>query len=167
MKVPFATLKKKSGGAVKACERWKFIRDNKTRCCKAGRKVLLGEKLCNERYVECLRDIGTPVSLSLVQAAAEGYLLGQDCTVLVEYGGHVSLTFDWTQSLLKRMGYVKIQQIVGVVKAHSIPPDLIINLDETGIKLVHVGGWSMALQGSKRVEGAGLGDKEQITGTFA
>lgn len=45
-----------------------------------------------------------------------------------------------------------LQQNVCLVEAHAIPPDLIINLDETGIKLVPVGDWSMALHGSKRVE---------------
>ena len=50
---------------------------------------------------------GIMENISLVKAAAKGYLLGRDRTVLVEYGGHVNLTFDWARSLLKRMGYVK------------------------------------------------------------
>ena len=58
-----------------------------------------------------------------------------------------------------------IQQIVGLFKAHAIPPDLISNLDETCIKLVPLGD-CMSLQGSKGVEGAGLGDKRQITATL-
>ena len=49
----------------------------------------------------------------------------------------------------------------------TIPPELIINLDETGIKLVPVGDWTMAPEGSRGVEVAGLGDKRQITATFA
>ena len=73
---------------------------------KRGRKVALGEKLDAEirRYIQRLRDNGTSISTALVQAAAEGYVLSRDRTVLVEYGGHFSLTMDWTRSLLIRMG---------------------------------------------------------------
>ena len=39
-----------------------------------------------------------------------------------------------------------LQQTVDLVKAHAIPPKLIINLDETGIKLVPVGDWTMAAE---------------------
>ena len=52
------------------------------------------------------------------------------------------------------------------VKAHAIPPELIIKLEETGIKLVPVENSTMAPEGSRRVEIAGLGDKRQITATF-
>ena len=60
-----------------------------------------------------------------------------------------------------------LQQTVAVVTAHNIPPQLIINLDETGVQLVPVGKWTMAPEGSKRVEVTGLDDKRQITATFA
>jgi prolyl oligopeptidase PreP (S9A serine peptidase family) len=36
-----------------------------------------------------------------------------------------------------------------------------------GIKLVPVGDWTMAAEGSRQVEVTGLGDKRQITATFA
>ena len=45
----------------------------------------------------------------------------------------------------------------------NIPDSFII---QTGIKLVPIGGWTMAAVGSRRVEMAGLGDKHQITATF-
>ena len=68
---------------------------------KHGRKVTLGEKLNAEIrwYIQRLRD-ETSISTALVQAAAEGYLIGRDCTVPVEYGGHFFLIIDWAQSLL-------------------------------------------------------------------
>ena len=155
---------------------------------KRGRKLALGEMLDAEvkYYIKCLQENGTTVSIALVQAAAQGYLLGRDRTLLAEYGGHVHITWDWARSLLRRMGYVRgkattkanlqlpedkfqqikasfLQQIVALVKAYSIPPELFITLDETGIKLVPVGDWSLAPEGSRRVEVAGLGDKRQIT----
>ena len=60
-----------------------------------------------------------------------------------------------------------LKQIARMVKLREIPDSLIINLDQTGIKLVPTGDWTMAAQGSRRVEVAGLGDKRQITATFA
>ena len=54
-----------------------------------------------------------------------------------------------------------------VVKLRNIPENLIINLDQTGIKLVPSGDWTMAPEGSRRVEVVGLVDKRQITATFA
>ena len=153
-------------------------------CGQRGRKVALDEKLDTEikQYIQCVRANGTPISKVLVQAAAEGYLINRDRTVFVGYGGHVSLTADWARLLLHRMGYVKrkgitkantklpeegfqqmkasfLQQTVAVVTAHNIPPELIINLDETGVELVPVGKWTMASEGSKRVEVMGLDDK--------
>ena len=50
---------------------------------------------------------------------------------------------------------------------NDVPHCLIINLDQTGMKLVPAGDWTMAPIGSKRVEITGLGDKRQITCTFA
>ena len=42
-----------------------------------------------------------------------------------------------------------------------------INPNQTGFKLVPTGDWTMAKEGSKRVEVAGLVDKWQVTATFA
>ena len=54
-------------------------------CGQRGRKVALGEKLDTEikQYIQCLHANGTPISKALVQAAAEGYLINRDRTVLV------------------------------------------------------------------------------------
>ena len=53
-----------------------------------------------------------------------------------------------------------------MVKLRDILDNLIINPDQTGVKLVPTGDWTMAAEGSKRVEVAGQGDKRQITATF-
>ena len=49
----------------------------------------------------------------------------------------------------------------------EIPSDLIINWDHTGIHYVPVSNWTLAEEGSKRVEIAGADDKRQITAVFA
>ena len=48
----------------------------------------------------------------------------------------------------------------------EIPPELVINWDQTGLNLVPVASWTMARKGSNRVETKGLEDKHQITGVF-
>ena len=48
----------------------------------------------------------------------------------------------------------------------EIPCELIINWDQTGINYVPVSSWTMAKEGSKRVEIAGIDDKRQITAVF-
>lgn len=60
-----------------------------------------------------------------------------------------------------------LKQISKMVVLREIPESLIINLDQTGIKLVPNGDWTMAQQGSRRIEVVGIGDKRQITATFA
>ena len=49
----------------------------------------------------------------------------------------------------------------------EVPNDLIINWDHTGINYVPTSNWTMAEEGSSRVEIIGLGDKRQITAVLA
>ena len=48
----------------------------------------------------------------------------------------------------------------------EIPAELIMNWDQTGIKLVPSSFSTMERQGSKRIEMAGVNDKRQITAVF-
>ena len=57
--------------------------------------------------------------------------------------------------------------VKNVVELDEIPPQLIINWDQTAIYYVPVGSWTMELEGAKRVEIAGKDDKRQITAVFA
>ena len=58
-------------------------------------------------------------------------------------------------------------EIVQNAQANNVPPQLIINWDQTGLNVVPTCSWTMEEQGSQRVETAGLGDKRKITATFA
>lgn len=60
-----------------------------------------------------------------------------------------------------------IFDIQAIVELEEIPPDLIINWDHTGIHYVPVSNWTLAKEGSKRIEIAGSDDKRQITAVFA
>lgn len=57
--------------------------------------------------------------------------------------------------------------VQSIVELEEIPRDLIINWDHTGVHYVPVGSWTMAKEGSKRVEIAGIEDKRQITAVLA
>ena len=46
-----------------------------------------------------------------------------------------------------------------IVEMEEIPSDLIINWDQTGIKYIPVSNWTMADEGSKRLEVVGADDK--------
>ena len=142
-----------------------------------------------QRYVRALREAGTPVSCSLVLAAAESVIVSKDRTSLVENGGHIALTRGWALSLLRRMGYVKrkattkvmvlsneqflqrrhkfLLEISGMVRTQCIPDELVINWDQTGLSLVPSGSWTLEKKGACRVEVVGQNDKRMITTTFA
>ena len=110
--------------------------------------------------------------------------------LLLKYGGHIELNRPWAVSLLQRMGFVRrlgstqtkailsceqiskskhtyLTQVIGMVKAHDIPPNLVINWDQAGVKLVPLQNWTMEEKGSSRIEVAGINDKRQITLTLA
>ena len=54
-----------------------------------------------------------------------------------------------------------------VVKLEDIPGDIIINWDQTAMKLVPSASWTMEKRGTKRVEISATDDKRQITTVFA
>ena len=56
-----------------------------------------------------------------------------------------------------------LEKIRSEVQENGISPDLIINWDQTGSKLVPVGEWTMAGEGSKQVPVVGKEDKREIT----
>ena len=105
-----------------------------------------------------------------------------------EGGIKVKLMDDWAKSLLKRMGYVKwkacskakvdvkrydqltdefLLEIKVIVNMDEIPPELIINFDQTALNYVPVSHWTMDQEGAKRVEVVAKDDKRQITAVFA
>jgi hypothetical protein len=90
------------------------------------------------------------------------------------------------QNLLKRMNMVKrkgttskktfvvenftqekdkyLKSIKSTVEMYKLPPELVINWDQTGINIVPVSRWTVDVEGAKRVEITGIDDKRQITG---
>ena len=86
----------------------------------------------------------------------------------------------WAHSLLDHMGLVQrkattatskyteemkanfMQDVVSTIVVEDIPPELIVNWDETGIKMVPCTQWTMEKQGTRIVELTGMKDKCQM-----
>ena len=157
---------------------------------KRGRPCLLRENLDTEvqTILKAMHQSGAVVNTSIAIATATGVVSKRDKSLLVENGGSVELMKNWAKSLLHRMGFVKrrgntkakvtvedfeahkkqfLFDIKATVVMQEIPPELIINWDQTGIKIVPVSSWTMEKRGAKRVEIAGVDDKRQITAVFA
>ena len=151
---------------------------------KRGRPLLLGEELDTkvQMYLKKVRNRGGVVSSTITVAAAKGILLHCDREKLAEFGGHISLSRQWGFCLLERMKFVCrkattakskqnlaklkrtfLDELVATVSMEEILPELILNWDQTGFKIVPVSSWTMDRSGSKRVEIVGVDDKRQIT----
>ena len=56
-----------------------------------------------------------------------------------------------------------LADVVTTVEMEEIPAELILNWDQTGVKIVPPSTWTMDAKGSKRVEMAGVNDNRPIT----
>ena len=152
--------------------------------------MILGEDLDSkvQKYLRKVRDGGGVVSARIAIAAARGIVLSCEHSRLVEYGGPVELTKGWAYSLLGRMEFVRrkastakskftvsnfeglkrtfLDEVVATVVMEEIPPHLILNWDQTGLKIVPSSSWTMDRRGSRRVELTGVDDKRMITAVF-
>ncbi len=156
---------------------------------KRGKPLLLGEKLDSEvkTYIHAVREEGGVVTTAITMAAATAIVRKADRNLLAENGGPITITNNWAKSLLHRMNFVKrrgssttkltvtnfdeikeqfIIDVNAAVELEDIPPQLVINWDQTGISIVPGSSWTMEAKGTKRVEIVGMGDKRQITAVF-
>ena len=53
--------------------------------------------------------------------------------------------------------------VKSIFEMEEVPKELVLNWDHTGIHYVPVSSWTMAKEGSKRIEIAGTEEKRQIT----
>ena len=156
---------------------------------KRGRPLTIGEDLDKQvqGYLSYIRDNGGVVNTAIAISCAEGIIMNKDSRLLASNGGHILLTRHWGKNILYRMGLVKrkgttkasvsvedfdvlkaqfLSDIKAVIEMEEIPPALVINWDQTGINYVPISAWTMAKEGSKRVEISGINDKRQITGVY-
>ena len=108
--------------------------------------------------------------------------------MLKEFGGTTEFTERWTRSVLESLNWSKRRAttskvepsaqllaeekftfqkaIAKAIQDNDIPPDLVINLDQTSLCFVSPGKYAFQFKGSKHVPVKGLDDERQITATF-
>ena len=151
-----------------------------------GRPLLLGPLDSKvQLLLKKIRDNGGTVNTRIAIAAAKGILLYYNPPLLLENGGYLSLTRNWALSLLERMDFVKrksttaksrgniqdflqkkeefLKEVAVTVEMEGIPAELILNWDQTGVRIVPSSNWTMEKKGSQRVELTGVNDKRQVT----
>ena len=125
----------------------------------------------DQDIIKVLRKIGTPVNTAVILDVAEGIITAKDRTLRASNGGPIELKSSWAKLLMLRMKLVKrrgttksrlqlsddqfkkvqrsyLAEVVHVAKANNIPPQLIINWDQTGLNVVPTSSWTMEEQGS-------------------
>ena len=150
-----------------------------------GRPLKLGDLDSNvQDYLKKLRVAGGVVNRAIVIAAAKGIVEHHNPAMLYEHGGTVELGKKWADSLLSRMNFVKrkatkaarklptdfpeiklafLKRVSDCVHEHKIPPELIINWDQTGAKYVPTSEWTLTEEGSRQVDVIGKEDKREMT----
>ena len=144
-----------------------------------GHPYLLGEEMDKQLlgYVKSLREAKTVVNSSIVVSAAVGIVKSHDSGLLESNGGHIKCTKQWAKHFLSQMGYVKrkattkasvsvvdfeakkeqyLYDIHAMIDMEEIPKELVINWDHTGVHHTPSSNWTMAPEGSKRIEVATL-----------
>jgi len=163
---------------------------------KTGRPTLLPENLMKKviETVASLRLKGAPVSAAVIRAVARGVIMANDRSLLLENGGYIDLSTDWSRQVLYRfekLGQKMTSRMATTAKIpiapallnetkldfqrkikelqawHEIPEDLIVNFDQTPLPYICTGKRTYHKQGSSNVPLVGKGKKKQITGTFA
>ena len=68
---------------------------------KHGRSTLLPEELMQKTIetIQALQLNGAPVTATVINAIAKGIVTANDCTILVEHGGYLSLSYDWAKAV--------------------------------------------------------------------
>ena len=141
---------------------------------KTGRPYLLG-KLDEmvQKHIRSLSKKGSLINTTVTNATAK--------TLISKY--------PYVKSLFARMNFVKrrktsskvgipdkarkeieflvLHEIVTKVEKHNIPPELILNIDQTPLKCVPAGNETLAPRGETSVTIEGSSDKRSITRTFA
>ena len=142
----------------------------------------LDEKLI--KFLIAVRSKGGVINIHVVRAATIALLASNQSPQLLKF----DMPRSWVQSVYKRMGFVKrmgtttrppipqglynecrhkfLGDIKDKIRKYDIPPELILNADQTPSSYISVGRTTMARNGSKSIPIKGLTDKRNITLTF-
>ena len=138
-----------------------------------------------------LREIrlgGGCVNSTIALGTAYGILWYNNPFTFKKCGGVIQLNIPWAKKLLQRNNWVRKKATIGhrhipadfelikqnfldkynyFITTHNIPVHLVINFDQTGIRLVFVSNWILDERGADVVSITGKEDKRQITAVFA
>ena len=136
------------------------------------------------RHLTALRDAGGVVNRRITICTGVGVLRALKPSLLPENGGSLVLGRPGAESILRRMDFVKrkgtkaakklpenflqvkadfLERVAAVIEEYSIPPQLVFNLNETGLPIIPVSEWMLSCKGQAQVPVIGLEDKRQIT----
>ena len=136
-------------------------------------------------YIEGMSNQGAAITWSIANTAAKALIRKYPNVV-----GDIKLDSSyWALSLFRRMGfscrrksstkvdlpesapkkieYLFLYEIVSKVEKHAIPDFLIINFDQTPLKMVQCGNTTLAKKNSRAVTIVGADDEISITATFS
>ena len=147
-----------------------------------GRPLILGDIDAKVvRFLTALRDRGGHVSYQIAITVA---------TVLMERSSHPHIrsqrpprvtsarSLNWNQrarttskvsiptGAQKEAELLFLNDIVAMIETHTIPHELVLNLDQTPSKYINTSRFTMAPKGTKKMAKAGSEDKRAITATF-
>ena len=104
--------------------------------------------------------------------------------MLPENGGHLTLGKSWAKSLMQRMGFSRrratktsrkmpqdyelqrrrfLFEIEQLVYKKKIPDDMVLNMDQTAVRMVPTANWTISPEGSKQVPLTAVDDKREVT----
>ncbi len=137
-------------------------------------------------YLKAVRVKGGVVNIHVVRAVAKALITSNPS--LSKHLLNFEFQRSWVQSLYRRMGYTRraattgrppipqglydecrrefLQDIANKIKTYKIPPELVMNSDQTPSSYVSVGKSTMSRKGSKSVPIKGVADKRAITLNF-
>ena len=138
------------------------------------------------QYLKALRSRGGVVNIDVVRASTLALIESNPSTSqqLVKF----NMPRSWVQSIYRRLGFSKrmgttgrppvpqglfnecrreyLRDIYDKVQKYGIPPDLVLNADQTPSSYISVGKSTMTKRGEKSVPIKGITDKRNITLTF-
>ena len=135
-----------------------------------------------------VRDVGGVVNTITTQAIITGVLKSESPMLLRENGGPIDVHQMYAWRFLDDMGWTKravngdkgslpgdweskkekfINDVKTLIQEHNIPDDLVVNFDQTGVKLVPTSDYTFAPKGTHDVSATGSNDKREITAVVA
>ena len=72
----------------------------------------------------------------------------------------------WTGENFQRLKQEFLEEIQAIITMEEIPPNLVMNWDQTGVKIVPLSSWTMEKCGARQVEIAGVDDMHQKAAAF-